>query len=400
MAITPTTPADAQAANAPCGQCSKCLNASGEKVELFAGIFVPVAGARMVLCQICGNKRCPHAADCALACTDSNEPGQPGSNYANQPGYARIPQTEVEKQKAREQDLAERALALYSPPFRVVEGAIYDSAGHKVADDREGVMRVRGWGRIAYMENADQLQDAVGQMLADALNDYWRANTPMVADSPSKELSRPPADPAGSKVTAMRLERDTLRERLAVLDAALAGDAKRLPVAPTMPHPKCDEACYYHCTEGGTRPPSCIAIAAEQAKVAAEEVQAAAGAEGLPPPDYYMSEQHGTLKLSFTDQVDDGAYRWRGVWLQPVYEQNATIRQKAAQYDDLVDRLTGSVFDTPARALHAAIQVSGLSDELIVGICNINGMATVPQQYRIKAVRDILRTVGVEPPRS
>jgi hypothetical protein len=38
--------------------------------------FVP-----MILCPICGNKRCPHATDPALACTNSNEPGQRGSAY-------------------------------------------------------------------------------------------------------------------------------------------------------------------------------------------------------------------------------------------------------------------------------------------------------------------------------
>jgi hypothetical protein len=35
----------------------------------------------MVLCPICGNKRCPHANDHRNACTGSNEPGQPGSAY-------------------------------------------------------------------------------------------------------------------------------------------------------------------------------------------------------------------------------------------------------------------------------------------------------------------------------
>lgn len=29
----------------------------------------------------CGNKRCPKATDHRLACTNSNEPGQPGSDY-------------------------------------------------------------------------------------------------------------------------------------------------------------------------------------------------------------------------------------------------------------------------------------------------------------------------------
>jgi hypothetical protein len=36
----------------------------------------------MILCAICGNKRCPHATDHRLACTNSNEPGQAGSDYA------------------------------------------------------------------------------------------------------------------------------------------------------------------------------------------------------------------------------------------------------------------------------------------------------------------------------
>lgn len=37
--------------------------------------------AGMVLCPTCGNKRCPKASDHELACTNSNEPGQPGSVY-------------------------------------------------------------------------------------------------------------------------------------------------------------------------------------------------------------------------------------------------------------------------------------------------------------------------------
>jgi len=35
----------------------------------------------MIVCPTCGNKRCPHATDHNLACTNSNEPGQPGSRY-------------------------------------------------------------------------------------------------------------------------------------------------------------------------------------------------------------------------------------------------------------------------------------------------------------------------------
>lgn len=35
----------------------------------------------MILCPTCGNKRCPKATDISLGCTNSNEPGQPGSAY-------------------------------------------------------------------------------------------------------------------------------------------------------------------------------------------------------------------------------------------------------------------------------------------------------------------------------
>lgn len=63
-----------------CG-CAKCLDRREPLVELF-GHFIPASHTRMVVCQICGNKRCPHAADHNNACTNSNEPGQPGSNYS------------------------------------------------------------------------------------------------------------------------------------------------------------------------------------------------------------------------------------------------------------------------------------------------------------------------------
>ena len=35
----------------------------------------------MALCPTCGNKRCPAAANHDNACSGSNDPGQPGSNY-------------------------------------------------------------------------------------------------------------------------------------------------------------------------------------------------------------------------------------------------------------------------------------------------------------------------------
>ena len=36
---------------------------------------------QMIVCNICGNKRCPKATDHSYECTDSNDLGQPGSRY-------------------------------------------------------------------------------------------------------------------------------------------------------------------------------------------------------------------------------------------------------------------------------------------------------------------------------
>lgn len=44
-----------------------------------------VGRTRMIVCETCGNKRCPHATDTSLACTGSNAPGQAGSKYGAAP---------------------------------------------------------------------------------------------------------------------------------------------------------------------------------------------------------------------------------------------------------------------------------------------------------------------------
>ena len=40
-----------------------------------------VVFARFIVCPACGNKRCPRASNHDLACTGSNDVGQPGSDY-------------------------------------------------------------------------------------------------------------------------------------------------------------------------------------------------------------------------------------------------------------------------------------------------------------------------------
>lgn len=67
--------------------CRKCLQERGEMLSYsMDSTLVNVPGPNagfygMILCEFCGNKRCPHATDHNNACTNSNESGQPGSIY-------------------------------------------------------------------------------------------------------------------------------------------------------------------------------------------------------------------------------------------------------------------------------------------------------------------------------
>lgn len=83
-------------------------------------------------------------------------------------------------------DIRKAALDLYKPPFRHEYGYIRDANHQMVADDAgsEGsgliASRIRGWGRIKYMDKPEQraaaLQDEVAEIVAEALNTYWAAH--------------------------------------------------------------------------------------------------------------------------------------------------------------------------------------------------------------------------------
>lgn len=56
--------------------CRRCINERGD-----TEMGIPLTSCRMILCPVCGNKRCPHANDHRNDCTHSNEQGQAGSAY-------------------------------------------------------------------------------------------------------------------------------------------------------------------------------------------------------------------------------------------------------------------------------------------------------------------------------
>lgn len=70
----------------PC-DCHQCrLDRDERNAANYAASAAPALGIRsmtMILCNECGNKRCPHATDHRHACTDSNEPDQQGSIYGD-----------------------------------------------------------------------------------------------------------------------------------------------------------------------------------------------------------------------------------------------------------------------------------------------------------------------------
>ena len=72
-------------------------------------------------------------------------------------------------------DFRTTALALYTPPFHYAYGYIWDAKENMVADNhgQDVALRVRGWGRIGYQPNAEQLQDTVGELMAEALTKFW-----------------------------------------------------------------------------------------------------------------------------------------------------------------------------------------------------------------------------------
>jgi hypothetical protein len=59
--------------------CLRCIDE--KKLTATAFDSVPLNYTRMIVCGLCGNKRCPRASDHRLECAGSNSAGQEGSVY-------------------------------------------------------------------------------------------------------------------------------------------------------------------------------------------------------------------------------------------------------------------------------------------------------------------------------
>lgn len=72
-----------------CG-CRRCVDERAAEQRAAGAPIHETLGSlsRFIVCEHCGNKRCPHATDHELSCTGSNEPNQPGSAYQTPPPLA------------------------------------------------------------------------------------------------------------------------------------------------------------------------------------------------------------------------------------------------------------------------------------------------------------------------
>jgi hypothetical protein len=82
--------------------CARCEAAQVERGEM------PAWFRSFMVCGTCGNKRCPRATWHENLCTGSNEPGQPGSAYANTPQPTTPPTWQA--QRSPQKDPANEAL--------------------------------------------------------------------------------------------------------------------------------------------------------------------------------------------------------------------------------------------------------------------------------------------------
>lgn len=65
-------------------------------------------------------------------------------------------------------NITKEALSKFSYPAKYIEGAGY------IFDAKDQMMgEVRAWGMLQYHDNPEDLQDALGRFMADAMNHEW-----------------------------------------------------------------------------------------------------------------------------------------------------------------------------------------------------------------------------------
>lgn len=131
LSARPAAPTQSAAQTGEACRCSRCVN---EAVAAEGGSGFDTRLMQMFLCTQCGNKRCPHATDHRLSCTNSNEAGQEGSSYGP-PLYRRDQATLIEAQAAEIEGLrkAVEPFAKAGQLFDTGDYAMYDASIYRPA---------------------------------------------------------------------------------------------------------------------------------------------------------------------------------------------------------------------------------------------------------------------------
>lgn len=108
-------PDPAAAPNCHCWQCSP----------------PDIRRSRMIVCEFCGCKRCPHATSHEFKCTGSNEPGQIGSRFGADPAAA------LSRLADKAQPVGEHCKETYHPKIRFGKPVVITREHERIIIERK-----------------------------------------------------------------------------------------------------------------------------------------------------------------------------------------------------------------------------------------------------------------------
>jgi len=126
-----------------------------------------------------------------------------------------------------DKNVEKEALSKFTMPVIFEHGYIFDSKHNMM-------MQVRGWGYLGKFENGDELQDAIGQMFANAFNEALSASDGKLVEKLDEyiklladELSETVSFAAGHNWKSQRYDEGVkLREEIKNLRISQEGEGK------------------------------------------------------------------------------------------------------------------------------------------------------------------------------
>jgi hypothetical protein len=201
-------------------RCSTCgrrepLNATPTPGECWCETCRPntMLQSRMILCPVCGNKRCPRATHHDNACTGSNEPGQKGSSWENYPAH----------------DVHASLRAIFPHRFIMVQAGDIDELKARLrAAERDAAYCREMW------RHEERDRDEKREALRRANITFSYLNKTLFAVPTSDKWAELEWDRMEAEKNALIAERDALARFKAYVHRRL--DEAGVPVDPDSPH--------------------------------------------------------------------------------------------------------------------------------------------------------------------